>query len=94
MAAIEVNRQIEVEDAQKALSDALGPGYQVSVGSSSSLKVKRNVLAFATVHLSWSGGTTSFRISPGGLIALMAYNSLTTVPKIREAIGKAYPSAT
>jgi hypothetical protein len=94
MAAIEVNRQIEIDDAQKALADALGPGYQVSVGSSASLKVKRNLLAFATVHLSWSGSATSFRISPGGLIVLAGFNYLYIVPKIREAIGKAFPSAT
>jgi hypothetical protein len=93
MAAIEVNRQIEVEDAQKALSDALGPGYQVSVGSSNSLKVKRNLLAFATVRLSWSGGGTSFRVSPGGLVVLAAINSLVTVPKIREALGTAFSPA-
>jgi hypothetical protein len=91
MAAIEVNRQIEVEDAQKALSDALGPGWQVTAGSSSSLKVKRNLLTGGTVHLSWSGGSTSFTISPTGLIVLMAYNAMFTTPKIREAIGKAFP---
>lgn len=93
MAAIEVNREIEIEDARKALSDALGPGYQVTVGSSSSLKVKRNLFAGGTVHLNWSGGSTSFRVSPTGLVALAAFNALFTVPKIQEGLGRAFPPA-
>lgn len=91
MAAIEVNRQIEVDEAQKALSDALGPGYEVTVGSSSSLKVKRNLLTGGTVQMSWSGGSTSFRINPTGLVGLAVYNAMFTTPKIRAAIGKAFP---
>jgi hypothetical protein len=91
MAAIEVNRQIEVEEAQKALSEALGSGYDVSVGSPSSLKVKRDFVSRATVNMSWSGGTTSFQVSPTGLIVLALYNSMFTTPKIREAIGRAFP---
>lgn len=91
MAAIEVNRQIEVEEAEKALSDALGPGYQVTVDSPSSLKVKRNLLTGGTVQMSWSGGSTSFRVNPTGLVGLAIYNAMFTSPKIRKAIEKAFP---
>ncbi len=93
MSAIEVNRQIEAEDARAALSEALGPGYRVSVSSPSSLKVTRNFLIWGTVHTSWSGGSTRFRVRPGGLILVAAFNALYTVPKIREALGRAFSDA-
>jgi len=94
MAAIEVNRNIELESAQRALSDALGPGYRVSVSSASALKVARNFIVWATVRVSWSAGTTSFRVTPGGLIVVAGFNALYTVPKVRRALETAFPNAT
>lgn len=93
MAAIQVGRQIQAEDAQAALSEALDPGYRVSVSSPSSLKVTRNFLIWGTVHMSCTGDSTSFRVRPGGLIVVAAFNALYTVPKIREALGRAFSEA-
>jgi hypothetical protein len=94
MSALAVDKEISLEDVQRALGDALGPGYRVSVTSGSSVKVRRNAVTWATVHLSWSAGKTSFRVRPGGLILVAAFNAVYTVPKIRHALDRALPQAT
>ena len=94
MSAIEVNREIGLEGVQRGLSEALGPGYRVSTTSSdSSLRVIRNFVVWGTVHVRWSGGRTSFRVTPGGFILVGAFNALYTVPKIRRALDQAFPQA-
>jgi hypothetical protein len=93
MSALAVNKEISLEDAQRALADALGPGWRVTVTSGSSLKVTRNAVTWATVHVSWPSGSTSFRVRPGGLILVAAFNAVSTVPKIRHALDRAFPHA-
>jgi hypothetical protein len=93
MSAIDVNKEVGLDDVQRALSDALGAGYRVSTISGSSLRVMRNFLVWGTVHVSWSGGATSFRVRPGGLIVVGAFNALYTVPRIRRALAQAFPQS-
>ena len=93
MSTLAVDQEISLEDVQHALGDTLGPGYRVSVTSGSSLKVMRNAASWGTVHLSWSAGKTSFRVRPGGLILVAAFNAVYTVPKIRHALDRAFPQA-
>lgn len=94
MSAIVVNKDVGLESVQRALSDALGPGYRVTATSGSSLRVVRNFIVWGSVHVSWSGGRTSFQVRPGGLILVAGFNALYTVPKIRHALDKAFPQAT
>lgn len=93
MSAITVNRDIGLDAVQRGLSDALGPGYRITPTSGSSLRVMRNFLAWGTVHVSWTEGTTSFRVTPGGLILVAAFNAFYTAPKIRRALDTAFPQA-
>jgi hypothetical protein len=93
MTALAVNKEISLEDAQRALADALGPGWRVTVASGSSLKVAHNAVTWGTVHVSWPSGKTSFRVRPGGLILVAAFNAVSTVPKIRHALDRAFPHA-
>jgi len=93
MSALAVDREISLEDVQRALADALGPGYRVSVTSGSSLKIMRNAVTWGTVHVSWSAGKTSFRVRPGGLILVAAFNAVSTVPNIRHGLDRAFPNA-
>lgn len=44
MSAIEMHKDISLEDVQRALADALGPSYRVSATSDSSLRVTRNFI--------------------------------------------------
>ena len=76
-----MKREIILEDAQHALSDALGTSYHVSVGSSSTMKVKRNTATGATVPVSSSPGMTTFRVSGDGLIVFKLINSLGIAAK-------------
>jgi hypothetical protein len=94
MSTIEVNKDVGLDDVQRALSDALGPAYRVSITSGSSLKVMRNFVTWGTVHVRRSGGRTSFRVRPGGLILAAAFNAVYTTPKIRRALDQAFPQAT
>lgn len=89
MSTLAVSEEISLEDVQRALGDALGPGYRVSVTSGSSLKVMRNAVTRGTVHVSWPAGKASFRVRPGGLILVAAFNAACTVPKIRHALDRA-----
>jgi len=93
VSAVQVNRDISLEEVQAALSEALGPAYRVKAMSGSALRVTRNPVIWGTVHVSWSGGTTSFRVRPGGLIVLAALNALYTTPKIRHGLSQAFPPA-
>jgi hypothetical protein len=93
MSAPAVNKEISLEDVQRALAEGLGPGYRVSATSGSTLKVMRNAVTWGTVHVSWSAGKTSFRVRPGGLILVAAFNAVFTVPKIRHGLDRAFPHA-
>ena len=65
-----LSREITAEDVQQALTAALGPHYKVTAKSGSSLRVKGNATSWATVHISWSPGHTSFRVHGRGLVVL------------------------
>lgn len=91
MSALAVDKEISLEDVRRALAGALGPGWRVTVTSGSALKVTRNAVTWGTVHVSWASGKTSFRVRPGGLILVAAFNAVSTVPKIRHAIHWAFP---
>jgi hypothetical protein len=91
MSAIEMHEDISLEDVQRALADALGPGYRISATSDSSLRITRNFIIWGTVQVSWSAGETSFRVRPGGLVLVAAFNAVSIVPKIRHALDRAFP---
>jgi hypothetical protein len=88
-----VGREITAEDLQQALSGALGPTYTVTATSGSTVKVKSNPLSWATVHMSWSGGGTSLRVSTGGFILGRAVNAMTITPKVRHALEQVFAEA-
>jgi hypothetical protein len=93
VSVVEVNKDISLDDVYSALSGGLGPRYRTSVLSGSSLKVMRNVAVWGVVHVTWSGDRTSFRVRPGGLILVAAFNAVYTAPKIRRALARAFPQA-
>jgi hypothetical protein len=86
---LQVDQDVTVEEAQRALSDALGDDYQVRVNGSA-LKVKRNTMSAATVRVSSSGGTTTFRVSGDGFTLRKLMNSLGIASKVGKALGDAF----
>jgi hypothetical protein len=88
-----VSRELTAEDVQQALTAALGPHYKVTVKSGSMLRVKRNATSWATVHISWSPGHTSFRVHGHGLVILRAIDAMTVTPKVRHALEHAFTEA-
>lgn len=86
----EVNHEVSLEDVQAKLSDALGPAYRIKATSGSMLRVYRNPVIWGTVRVSWSGGKTAFHVRPGGFILIGMLNALTTVPKVRHALDRAF----
>lgn len=89
----EVMKEVTLEDATRALSDGLGPSYQVTAKSDSTLRVHRNPVIWGTVTMSWPGGKTTFRVRPGGAILVLLLNASYTVPKIRRVLRQAFPEA-
>lgn len=89
----QVEQDLTLEAVQRALADELGPGYRVTATSASALRVYRNPVIWATVHLTWSSGQTTFRVRPGGLILVMLVNASYTVPKVRRALELAFGQA-
>lgn len=87
-----VSREITAEEVQQALSEALGPHYKVTVKSGSMLRVTHN-MTWATVHISWSPGHTSFRVHGHGIIVLRAIDAMTVTPKVRHALEHAFAQA-
>lgn len=91
--SVQVKQEIGAEVVQRALCDALGPAYKVSIMSDSTLKVSRSAVMIATVHMRRSGGTTTFGVSGFGFLVGKLINSLTIAPKVRHTLGQAFPEA-
>jgi hypothetical protein len=89
----QVARELTLEDVQRALTENLGPGYRVTASSASALRVYRNPVIWATVHLTWPAGETAFRVRPGGFLLVMLLNASYTVPKVRRALQQSFGEA-
>jgi hypothetical protein len=83
---------VGLEDVKHALSETLGPDYKVNTKSDFALTVHRSGLMGVRVTLSWSEGTTTFRVRPGGAILVLLFNTLYTAPKVRRALVRAFGS--
>ena len=82
---------VSLEDAKRALSEALGPGYKLSTKSASSFTVHRSGLLGVRVTMSWAEGATTFRVRPEGAILVLLFNAVYTAPKVRSALARAFP---
>jgi len=83
-------QEMSAGEVQRALQQAL-PNSQVRVVSDSALRVGKHPFT-ATVRINPSGGTTTFRVSGEGLLLIRIANELMTVPKVRRALGRAFPT--
>jgi hypothetical protein len=86
MSAIRVNREVTLEDAEKALYETLGPSYHVDAKPPSVLAVRKGSLSRATVRTSWTGGATTFKVSGSGFIISRAINSVGIGHRVRDAL--------
>ncbi|HXY44001.1 MAG TPA: hypothetical protein VEH29_07425 [Acidimicrobiales bacterium] len=86
----QVKHEVGLGDVQHALSEALGSSYRVSAKSNTVLSVYRNPVIWGSVHVSWSGGNTTFRVRPGGVLLVMVLNALYLVPKVNHALERAF----
>ena len=68
----------------------LGPRYQVTVTSPTTIKVKRNSLMFSTVRINHN---REIHVSSFGLIIGRAVNALTVTPKVRRALQTGFRQA-
>ena len=87
----QIKREVRLGDIQDALSEVLGSSYRVSAKSNNVLSVYRNPVIWGSVHVSWSGGNTTFRVRPGGFLLVMVLNALYLVPKVSHALERAFP---
>lgn len=83
---------VSLEEAQRAVSAALGPGYQMSTKSDASFTVHRSGLFGVRVTMTWAEGATTFKVRPEGVLLVLLFNFVFTAPKVRRALVRAYPS--
>lgn len=83
---------VSLEDAERALSEALGPGYKMSTKSDSSFTVHRSGLFGVRVTMTWAEGATTFRVRPEGGPLVLLFNAVYTVPKVHRALVRAFPA--
>jgi len=89
----EVKKAVSLDEATRALSDALGTRYRITAKTDSTLRVFRNPVIWGTVSMSWAGGRTTFRVRPGGFLLVGILNALYTVPKVRHVLRRAFGDA-
>jgi hypothetical protein len=88
--AVQTNQEVDIEEAKRALADALGPKYRVSVTSSSTLKIGRAGVIPARVQVVSSGGMTTFKVHTTGLIASRVIQACSINPRVRRALKESY----
>jgi len=88
-----VNREIALDEVRRVLSDTLGPAYQVTAASDSTLKVRRFPLVTARVNVTWDENETILQAAPGEVWFLQGMNALTIYPKVRHALSLAFAQA-
>ena len=64
MSTTKTSREIPLDEVRRTLSGALGPAYQVTATSDSTLKIWRLPLVTATVKISWQDGGTTLQAAP------------------------------
>jgi len=93
MPTTKVSREVSLDEAESALSSALGPGYQVRRKTASTLVVRRNGLVGAAVRMSSAGGTTTFKVSGTGLILNRVYNQLSIARRVGDVLERSVTGA-
>ena len=89
MRTVQVEQEVGVEDAQRRLTEALGPGFRVK-SSGSMLKVGRAGVVPSRVYVSHSNGTTTFRLKTSGLLVSRIIQAASINPLVRHALAQAY----
>jgi len=87
-----LKQRVSLGDAERAVSEALGPSYKVSTKSDSSFTVHRSGVLGVTVTMTWAEGVTTFRVTPAPGLLVMLFNALYTAPKVRRALVRAFPA--
>ncbi len=96
MPSATVPKAITAQESAEALRQQLGSHYKVTPHSRDKLTVSRGGLAFASVHLTQDGNTTTFHVHGGGLILGRLVNEFviarTVTTAIKESLGSAAAS--
>lgn len=85
-----VKQAVSLEDAERAVSEVLGPGFKMTTKSDSSFTVHQSGLFGVKVTMTWVDGATTFRVRPEGGPLVLLYNALYTAPKVRRALVRAF----
>ncbi len=93
MSTTQVSREIPLDEVQRTLSGALGPTYQVTATSDSTLEVRRFPLVTARVKVTWQDDGTTLQAAPGEAWILQGINALTIYPQVRRTLAQAFAPA-
>ena len=88
--SIDVSYEIPLDDLGRALSDALGPHYEVTAASDDTLKVRRFPLITAKVRAKWYGDRTTLEAIPGEVWILQGINAVTILPKLNRTLTRMF----
>jgi len=90
LSKLQVRQEVDVEQLQRVLSDAL-PNSKVRTTSPSTVRVGTHPFT-AAVRIVPDGGATTFKVSGEGFILIRIANELSAVPKVRRALNQAFPT--
>ena len=93
MSTVQTKQRVDVNAVQEALSAALGSSYRVTVASDSTLKVGRPGVIPAKLKLSWSGDTTTFKVTTTGLILSRIVQAWSINPRVQRALQESFPTS-
>ena len=92
MAKVHTDQDVGVDDAQRRLSEGLGPRYRVTATSDSSLKVGLPGVIGSRVTLSHAHGGTTFSVETTGLVLSRIVQAAAVNPRVRRTLAAAYPN--
>jgi hypothetical protein len=68
------------------LSRRLGPAYQVHDNDHGRIIVRKSPMAYATISITDTPGTSVFRVHGGGLLVLRIANTFGTARRVADAL--------
>jgi hypothetical protein len=89
---LQTTEEVGADDVEHRLKERLGPRYQVTVVSGSTLKVGRPGVLPSKVSLDHARGGTTFSVHSTGLILSRLVQVAAVNRHVKRALADAYPS--
>ncbi len=93
MSHVRTKQDVNVDELEHTLSEALGPHFRVNATGPSKVKVGRTGVIPSEIEIAHANGMTVFKIRTTGLIISRVVQATSINPRVRRALEVAYPQA-